>query len=220
LKIVVRLGGSILGSPPDASIVRSYSAIVSELSKRKHRMIIVVGGGGIARQYIEAARNMGLSHEDQDMIAIGASRLNARLVGMSLGIDKVALTPEEAISNVRRRPATVMGGLKPGITTDTVAAIVAEAWGSDLIVKASDQDGIYTADPRKNPSAKLLQTVPFTGAVEILAGEHSPGIHSIVDPVAMKRIAKNKLRLVVVNGNQPGNVLRAVAGEKVGTLVA
>jgi uridylate kinase len=219
LKIVMRLGGSILGSPPDADVVRRYSDVVSRALKQKHKVVVVVGGGVTARQYIDAARGIGLPHDQQDSIAIQASRLNARLVGMALGVDSVAITLRGAVSGVEKHRVTVMGGLKPGITTDTVAALVAEVWHSDLIIKASDQDGIYTADPRKHPDARLLPTVSYAMVVAILGGKHSPGIHSIVDPVAVERIAKKKLRLVVVKGDDPENVIRAINGEKVGTLV-
>jgi uridylate kinase len=219
LKIVLRLGGSILGSPPDAEVVKRYSDVVSRISRKGHKTVVVVGGGAIARQYIDAARSIGLPHEEQDSIAIQASRLNARLVGMSLGVDTVATSPRAAISDVAKHGVAVMGGLRPGITTDTVATLVGEAWKSDLIIKASDQDGIYSADPRKDPDAKLLRTISYSRVVEILGGRHSPGIHSIVDPVAVERISRSKLKLIVVNGNQPENVIRAISGERVGTAV-
>jgi len=215
----MRLGGSILGSPPDADVVRSYSDIVSRVLKQGHSVVVVVGGGATARQYIDAAKRIGLSHDEQDSIAIQASRLNARLVGMALGVDHVAVTLRGVISIVEKNRVAVMGGLRPGITTDTVATLVAEAWHSDLIIKASDQEGIYTADPRHHPEAKLLPAVSYAKLVEILGGEHSPGIHSIVDPVAVLRIAKNKLKLVVVKGGNPENVIRVINGEKVGTRV-
>lgn len=219
MKIVMRLGGSILGSPPDPDVVIRYSDVISRVLKQRHNVVVVVGGGATARHYIDAASRIGLPHKEQDSIAIQASRLNARLVGMALGIDNVAVTLSGAISGVRKHRVAVMGGLKPGITTDTVATLVAEAWRSDLIIKASDQEGIYTADPRKHPDAKLLSTVSYATVVEILGGKHSPGIHSIVDPIAVQRIAKNRLRLVVVKGDNPENVIRAINGEKVGTVV-
>lgn len=219
MKIIVRLGGSILGSPPDPDVVRLYSGVISRVLKQRHRVVAVVGGGTTARQYIDAAKKIGLPHKEQDLIAIQASRLNARLVGMALGVDGMAVTLDGVLSNVGKHRVAVMGGLKPGITTDTVATLVAEAWNSDLIIKASDQDGIYTEDPRKNPDARLLSTVSYARVVEILGGKHSPGIHSIVDPVAVERIANKKLKLVVVNGGDPENVIRAINGEKVGTTV-
>src|ERR1700733_1598909 len=98
----MRLGGSILGSPPDADVVKRYSEVTSEVLKQRHKVVVVVGGGNTARQYIDAARRMGLPHREQDLIAIQASRLNARLVGMSLGIDDVAVTLRGVISKVEK----------------------------------------------------------------------------------------------------------------------
>ena len=219
LKIVLRLGGSILGSPPEAGVVKAYSKVVSSVLKQKHDVVVVVGGGSVARQYINIAREAGLPPEAQDRIAIQVSRLNARLFGLSLGVDDVATTARAAVSEVKKHHIAVMGGLKPGITTDTVATLVAEAWHADLILKASDQKGIYTEDPRKSPSAKLLPAISYERLVEILGGEHSPGIHSIVDPVAVRRIAKSRIRLVVFKGDDPENVLRVINGERVGTTV-
>jgi uridylate kinase len=220
LKIVLRIGGSILGSPPDAGIVRGYSKTISKILQRKHDVVIVVGGGKIAREYINIAKEMGLSHEMQDSIAIQASRLNARVVGMSIGVDSVNDSLQSAITTANKKHVAVMGGLKPGITTDTVAALVASSWKSDLLVKASDQQGIYTADPRLDPNAEFLPTVSYKRIAEILGGEHSPGIHSIVDPVAVQIIARKKMRLAVVKGDHPDNVLRVIRGENVGTIVS
>jgi uridylate kinase len=219
LKIVLRIGGSILGSPPDGQVMANYAGVVTKALKRGHKVTIVVGGGSIARQYIEAAKKMGLQYREQDLIAIQASRLNARLVGMSLGFPDVPTTIGGAISRVVRDDVVVMGGLRPGITTDTVATLVAEAWRSDVIIKASNQEGIYTADPRLHKEARLLPKVSYAMLVAILGGKHTPGIHSIVDPVAVERIAKAKIKLIVVNGDKPENVLSAIQGKGVGTTV-
>ena len=218
MKIVLRIGGSVLGSPPDGGIIASYAAI-AEKALSKHKMVIVVGGGSIARQYIEAASKSGLGTEDQDLIAIEASRLNAKLVGMKLGSPDVPTTVETAISRVTKNGVVVMGGLRPGITTDTVATLVAEAWRSNLMIKASNQEGIFTADPRVHKRAQLLPRVSYPMLEAILGGRHAPGIHSIVDPVAVERIVKRRIKLVVVNGANPENVLSAIEGAPVGTTV-
>jgi uridylate kinase len=219
LKIVIRLGGSILGSPPDPVVAARYSDVISQVLKMGNQAIVVVGGGSTARHYIEAAKTLGLPHKEQDLIAIQASRLNARLFGMTLGLETVATTVSGALSAVQKRGVTVMGGLKPGITTDTVAALVAEDWSSDLIVKASDQKGIYTSDPRSDPNAKLLRKLSYARLSEILGGDHTPGIHSIVDPVAVRRIAGSKLKLVVFKGDRPQDLIRAIEGKTVGSTV-
>ena len=219
LKIVLRIGGSILGSPPDGDVMASYAGVVERALKERHRVAIVVGGGSVARQYIEAAKKMGLESRDQDWVAIQASRLNARLVGMRLGFPDVPTTISTAISRVTRDGVVVMGGLRPGITTDTVATLLAEAWRSDIMIKASNQEGIYTADPRLHKGAQLLPRVSYPMLLAILGGRHAPGIHSIIDPVAVERIAKHRIRLIVVNGSNPENVLSAIQGDVVGTTV-
>lgn len=209
----------MLGSPPEAAIAGAYAAVVQKILKRGHRVAVVVGGGRIARQYIESAKSLGLGAWDQDTIAIHASRLNAELIGLKLGAPRVAVSVKGVISRLAIGRVAVMGGLRPGITTDTVAALVAEAWPSDLMIKASDQDGIYTADPQMNKDAKLLRAISYSQLVKILGGEHSPGIHSIIDPIAVEHITKHRIRLVVINGGEPDNVLKAINGE-VGTTVS
>ena len=220
-KIILRIGGSVLGSPPKAKLLKDYAEAISEARKQGHSVGVVVGGGPVARAYIATAKELGLPREAQDTIAIEASRLNAKLVGMKLGVKRVSTTIQGMMLELGKNGTGVMGGLRPGITTDTVAAILGDAWRSDLLIKASDQDGVYTADPRTDKEAKLLHSLSYQELVRILGGaQHRPGIHSIVDPVAAKFIAKHKLTLVVTNGFFPSNVRKALLGERVGTLVS
>jgi uridylate kinase len=220
-KIVLRIGGSVLGSPPKAKLLQGYVEVIQEARKQGPSIGVIVGGGQVARSFIASARELGLAKEFQDMVAIDASRLNARLAAMKLGVKRVSTTIQGMAAELEKNKIGVMGGLRPGITTDTVGAILADAWRADLLVKATDQDGIYTADPRTDKEAKLLHSLPYQEFVKILGGSaHRPGIHSIVDPVAVRFIAKHKLKLVVTNGFSPGNVRKALLGERVGTLVS
>jgi uridylate kinase len=220
LKIVLRIGGSVLGSPLDLELLEEYKQVVSQLLKKHHKIAVVVGGGDVARQYIQSAKAMGLSHKEQDLVAIQASRLNARLVGLKFGAASVPSTVRGMLAQLERNGLAVMGGLRPGITTDTVAALIAGAWRSDILIKASDQEGIYTADPRLDTKARLLEHLSYEVLTKILGGEHTPGIHSIVDPVAVRHIAKRRLKLVVIDGRRPKRVLGAVKGEDVGSTVS
>jgi len=220
LKIVLRIGGSVLGSPPDPKLVQGYAEVVSTLTREGNTVAVVVGGGQISRKYIESAKGLGLSSYQQDTIAIHASRLNARLVAMKLGgVSSVPTSIESILQRLARNRIAVMGGLKPGITTDTVAAMLAQRWGADLVIKGSDQDGIYTSDPRLNRRAKKLDRISFERMRQILGGNHKPGIHSIIDPVAVEQLSKSHIKLIVLNGSDPKNTLRAARGGRVGTLV-
>jgi len=113
-----------------------------------------------------------------------------------------------------------MGGLKPGITTDAVAALVAERVDADLLVKGTDQEGVYDKDPRTHADAVKLDQLTFDDLPKIFGGSvHEAGIHQIIDPEAIKVLKRHHVKLIVVNGFKPENILAAVKGEKVGTLI-
>jgi uridylate kinase len=201
-------------------VVDGYARVVADLNSEGHSIAVVVGGGQVSREYIRSARQMGLSSYQQDTIAIHVSRLNARLVAMKLGgVSSVPTSIDGMLQRLAKNRVAVMGGLKPGITTDTVAAIVAQRWNADLLVKCSDQTGIYTADPRVDKKARKFDRLSYEKMKEILGGAHKPGIHKIVDPVAVEQLAVSRIRLVVLDGSNPKRVLKAVHGEKIGTLV-
>jgi len=221
MKAVLRIGGSVLGSPPSAKVVNAYADVISDLNHEGHSIAVVVGGGQVSRDYIKSASEMGLSPYQQDTVAIHASRLNARLVAMKLGgVSSVPTSIDGMLQRLARNRVAVMGGLKPGITTDTVAATVAQKWRADILVKASDQNGIYTEDPRRNKKAKKLDKITYEKMRQILGGSHRPGIHSIVDPVAVDQLIESRVRLVVLNGADARGVIKAIHGEKIGTLVS
>jgi uridylate kinase len=135
-------------------------------------------------------------------------------------VSSVPTSIDGMLQRLARNRVAVMGGLRPGITTDTVAAIVAQKWRADILVKASDQNGIYTDDPRKNKGAKKLDKITYERMKQILGGSHRPGIHSIIDPVAVDQLSELRVRLVVLNGLDPKGVVKAIHGEKIGTVVS
>jgi uridylate kinase len=113
-----------------------------------------------------------------------------------------------------------MGGLKPGITTDAVAALVVERIKADLLVKGTDQDGVYDKDPRKHADAVKLDHLSFDDLAKVFSeNKHKAGMHQIVDPEAVKVLKRGHMKLIVVNGFKPENLLAAVNGERVGTVI-
>ncbi len=210
-----------MGFPPDAMLLEGYADAVSQLTAEGNSVAVVVGGGTVSRKYIDSARRLGLSSYQQDTIAIHASRLNARLMAMKLGgVSSIPTSIEGLLQRLARNRVAVMGGLRPGITTDTVAALLAASWRADLLIKGSDQEGIYTSDPRINKRAKKLDKISHDELSEIIGGSHKPGIHSIIDPIAVERLLESRVKLIVLNGFEPKNVLKAARGTKIGTLVS
>ena len=224
MRLVVRIGGSVVASPPNTVLIGKYADLIKAVKAQGHEVAVVVGGGSLAREFIKIARDLGLEMQAQDEIAISCSRLFAQLFLKRLGeagCSKVAVTIEEAAKCLEEGKILVMGGLKPGITTDTVAALVAERVGADFMVKGTDQEGIYNKDPRKHPDALKLDCLSFEDLPKIFEENvHKAGIHQIVDPEAIKVLKRHRVKLVVFNGFKPENLLAAVKGEKVGTIIS
>src|SRR4030042_6323632 len=223
MRVVLRIGGSVVASPIDTELMGKYAELLKALRKQHHEVAAVVGGGKLAREFICIAKNLELDMQAQDEIAISVSRLFAELFLAKLGdsgCGKVAVTLDEAAECLRKGKIMVMGGLRPGITTDAVAALVAERVKADLLVKGTDQDGVYDKDPRKHADAVKLDRLSFDDLPRIFEeNKHKAGIHQIIDPEAVKVLKRERVKLIVVNGFKPENILAAVNGEKVGTVV-
>jgi len=224
VRLVVRVGGSVVASPFDAELMNRYVDLLLSLRRGGHVVVAVVGGGSLSRALIRTARAMGLGESEQDEVAISVSRLLAQLFVLKLGRGGAGVVPtsvEVAAELVGGGRVVVMGGLKPGMTTDTVAAMLADSIKADLLVKATDQDGIYDRDPRKFRDARLLCSLRFDDLGKLFeADRHRAGIHQVLDPEAVRLLQKRRIKTVVVNGSRPENVMRAVRGEKVGTVIS
>lgn len=223
MRIVLRLGGSVLASPVNIDLISRYVEIVKKLRNENHELVVIVGGGKLAREFIDIARKLKLNEADQDEIAISISRVYAQLF-LSKIIQqqkkKVVTSLREVLPYLQKEKLVVMGGLKPGITTDTVAALVAKKIKANLIVKGTNQDGVYNKDPRNNSDAIMINKLTFLELSRILQEtKHKAGIHQIVDPEAAKILKNQKITLIVVNGFTPNNILRAVKGENIGTKI-
>jgi len=223
MRIVLRIGGSVVASPVNTELMSKYAELLRTLKEQGHEVAVVVGGGSLAREFIAIAKKVGLDEQDQDEIAISVSRLFAQLFLKKLGElsgRKVALTLDDAAEFLSEGKIVAMGGLKPGITTDAVAALVAERVKADLLVKGTDQNGVYNKDPRKHADAVKLDRLSFDDLSNVFSeNKHKAGMHQIVDPEAVKVLKRERMKLIVVNGFKPENILAAVNGEKVGTVI-
>ena len=214
----------MVASPINTELMGKYSDVINAVKQQGNEVAVVVGGGALARQFIGIAKELNLDMTAQDEIAISCSRLFAQLFLKKLGnsaCSKVATTLEDAEQCLAEGKIVVMGGLKPGITTDTVAALVAERVRAELLVKGTDQDGVYDKDPRKHPDAVKLDKLSINDLSRVFEENvHKAGIHQIIDPEAIKVLKRKPLKLVVVNGFKPENLFAAIKGENVGTIIS
>ena len=223
MRLVLRIGGSVVASPINSALIYRYVDLLKDLRNRGHKVAVIVGGGAVARDFIRLAKDLGLDEKVQDNAAISVSRIFARLLLEKLGdvtCKNVPLTITDAKEYFKKTKIVVVGGLRPGITTDTVAALIAEKIEADLYVKATDQDGIYDKDPRRDSNAIKLERMSFSDLSRVLSHDkHQAGIHQILDPEAVKILKKGQVKVVIVNGFDPRNVSAAIEGKKVGTSI-
>jgi predicted uridylate kinase len=130
---------------PDAEVVGSVNTVVNR--------------GSTARHYISMARRLGVNESWSDLLGINISRINALLLNALLGditYNYIPRNVDEVLTAWSSGKVVTLGGLQPGQSTNAVAMIIAELVGADLVVNATDVDGVYDKDPKKYSDAKLL----------------------------------------------------------------
>ncbi|MGM0591921.1 MAG: UMP kinase [Halobacteriota archaeon] len=222
MRVVISIGGSVLAPDLDAGRVEEHASVVRSLATEGVELGVVVGGGGVARDYIMAARGLGANEVQLDHIGIDVTRINARLLIAALGsaVDPTpAHTYEEAWKSVRRGDVSVMGGVMPGQTTDAVAAALAPYNHADRLGYATSVDGVFDADPAEDESAQQLAELTAAELVDVVAPmSRDAGASAPVDLLAAKLIERSEMRTIVLDGTDPGAVETAVlTGEHTGT---
>lgn len=218
----MKLGGFAFPGEPGTLLVEEYVKLLKGLVGEYH-LVIVTGGGRVARIYIKAARGMGVSEALCDEIGILVSRLNARLLVDGLGeyaFPEIPVSVRELKHYFASGKIVAMGGLTPGHSTNAVAAIAAETVDAELLVNATNVQGVFSADPSKDKKAKKLDEVKVSKLTQILSSvDMTAGAYDLMDPLALRIIARSKIPTVILDGRTPANVTRALRNEHVGTRV-
>jgi uridylate kinase len=214
--IVLSVGGSILAKELNPDSFKGYADALKKLAK-EHEVVIVTGGGAAARDYINVARSTGANEVECDYLGIDITRLNAKLLISALGDAAYPEPPKdykEAQDKLSSGKIIVMGGVIPGQTTDAVSAILTEYLGASLLVIATAVDGVYSADPRKDPDAVKYETMTAKELVNtVMVTEMKAGSKSPVDPLAAKIIERCNIETIVMDGSNPQDVLKVIRDE-------
>jgi uridylate kinase len=211
--VVISLGGSILIPELKENRIQAYLPVLEKIAA-KHRLFVVVGGGGGARDYIGVARNLGIDEGTADEIGILVTRLNATLLISALGeaaYPKVAESHSEAKKFAESKKIVVMGGITPGQTTDAVAAVLAERVHADVFVNVTSVNGIYDKDPKEFPGAQRFNTLTPKELIAIVSqGGLGAGSHNVLDIIAARVVERSHIPLVVLDGTAPKNLSDAL----------
>jgi uridylate kinase len=229
-RVLLKLSGEALGGERDYGIdlevVRTIAAQIKRVHEMGVQIALVVGGGNIFRGL--AASNQGFDRATGDYMGMLATVINALALQDALertGIPARTMTaiqmPQVAEPYIRRRAVRHLekgrvvilaaGTGNPYFTTDTTAALRAVEIEADVILKATRVDGVYTADPKRDPKAVMLPRLDY---LEVL----NRGIE-VMDNTALTLCMDNDVPIVVFNLLTPGNIERVVLGEEIGTLV-
>ena len=230
-RILLKLSGEALRGDTDFGIDPKTVLEIAKQIKDVHdlgvEVGIVVGGGNIWRG--KTAEGLGMDRAQADYMGMLATIMNGLAVQDSLehlGFPTRAMTAlpinQVAEPYIRRRAirhlekgrvCIFVGGLgSPYFSTDTACVLRATEIGAEIVLMAKNgTEGVYDSDPRKNPNAKLYDSLTFS---EILAKNLA-----VMDSTAASLCKDNKLNIIVFNMNSKGNIVKAVKGEKIGTLV-
>jgi len=220
---VVSVGGSLFfGKKANTSLIAKLSETISNLQREGYKFVLVAGGGELAREYVAAAKNLGATNFEQDMVGIQVTRLNAKLLAKSIenAHDEVLTKVEDSKKILDAGKIPVFGGLLPLLTTDSVGALIAEYLNATF-VNLTNVDGIYSMDPKKNSRATFFPEINYTKLMSLmkLAGS-KPGQNLVLDLPCCLILRRSNLKAIVVNGEDLSNFEAAIKGEEFqGTVV-
>lgn len=232
-RILLKLSGeSLMGNknsfdPIDSSIIAQYAKEIKQITEAGVQVAIVIGGGNIYRGMNEA--DSGIERAQGDYMGMLATVING--IAMQSGLEKAgvytrlqsAIKMEQiaepyirrrAIRHLEKGRVVIFGAGtgNPYFTTDTAGSLRAIEIQADVILKGTRVDGIYTADPEKDPSATKYNSISFSECIQKNL--------KVMDMTAFTLCMENKLPIIVFDMNVAGNLLKIMQGEEVGTLVS
>jgi uridylate kinase len=229
-RILLKLSGeSLMGDNNfgmDSKVISQYAHSIKTITDLGVQVAVVIGGGNIYRGMNEAETGIERAHGDyMGMLAtvINGMALQAGLekAGVYTRLQSAIKMEQIAEPYIRRRAIRHLekgrvvifgaGTGNPYFTTDTAGSLRAIEINADVILKGTRVDGIYTADPEKDPSATKYDTITFQECL-------SKNLR-VMDMTAFTLCMENKLPIIVFDMNKPNNLKRVVTGEKVGTIV-
>jgi uridylate kinase len=231
-RVLLKLSGESFcsrgGFGIEGSALETAAKMISDVADLGPQIAVVVGGGNFLRggQFSE---NSHIPRHTADYMGMLATVINACALQETL---EKAGTPARVLSAIEVRAVcepfirrkclrhlehgrvTILAGGtgNPFFSTDTCAALRAAELDMDLIIKATKVDGVYTDDPVKNSSAKLLEELSYQDVLEKQL--------KVMDPAAVSVCSENSIPVIVLNVFRDGNIQKALFGEKVGTIIS
>ncbi|XP_021827447.1 uncharacterized protein LOC110768069 isoform X2 [Prunus avium] len=230
-RVLLKVSGEALAGDHtqniDPKVTMEIAREVASVTRLGIEVAIVVGGGNIFRGSSWAGSS-GLDRSSADYIGMLATVMNSiflqatmESIGIPTRVQTAFRMSEVAEPYIRRRAVRHLekgrvvifaaGTGNPFFTTDTAAALRGAEINAEVVLKATNVDGVYDDNPRCNPNARLLDNLTYQ---EVMSKDLS-----VMDMTAITLCQENNIPVVVFNLNKPGNISKAIKGEKVGTLI-
>jgi len=229
-RVLLKLSGEVLGGTQgygiDPKTITSIALEIKDVVASGVELALVIGGGNIFRGL--AASSKGMDRASADYMGMLATMINAlamqdalEQIGVFTRVQSAIAMQEVAEPYIRRRAIRHLekgrvvifgaGTGNPYFTTDTAASLRAMEIGADVILKGTKVDGVYSADPKKDPSAIRYSSLSYLQVLQ-------EGLQ-VMDATATSLCMDNNLPIVVFDVGVAGNVKRVVCGEEIGTIV-
>jgi uridylate kinase len=230
-RVLIKISGEALTGPDQLGIhpetVQSICSQIVEIKNLGIETAIVIGGGNIFRGL--SAAQLGMDRVIADSMGMLATVINSlammdTLEKMGCYTRVMSAVAIEAFTEpyIRRRAVRHLekgrlvifaaGTGNPYFSTDTAASLRAMEINAEVMIKATNVDGVYSADPKKDPKAKFYPRLKY---MDVLTCKLK-----VIDSTAVSLLMENNIPVRVINLNKPGNLKRAVVGEEVGTLIS
>lgn len=204
--VVISLGGSLINPREiDYNFIKNFKRIISSLTK-SYKFIIVTGGGKTARIYIDALSKEGVNEKLKSLIGIRITRLNAWFMTNFFGEScskTIAKSLKDLENLITKNKIVFCGALRyePHNTSDGTAAKIANHFKAEFI-NLTNVNGLYTKDPRKFKDAKFISKISLKDFHNITKKiKYKSGQHFVLDQNAAEIIKINKIKTVILNGN-------------------
>ncbi len=229
-RVLLKLSGEVLGGAQgygiDPQTITAIAMEIKDVVACGVELALVIGGGNIFRGL--AASSKGMDRASADYMGMLATMINSlamqdalEQIGVYTRVQSAIAMQEVAEPYIRRRAIRHLekgrvvifgaGTGNPYFTTDTAASLRAMEIGADVILKGTKVDGVYSADPKKDPGAVRYKSLSYLQVLK-------DGLQ-VMDATATSLCMDNNLPIVVFDLGVPGNVKRVVCGEEIGTIV-
>jgi molybdenum storage protein len=228
---VIKIGGQSLIDRGRAAVFPLLDELVANLAQ--HKMIIGTGAGTRARHAYSVGLDLGMPTGVLSILGTFVSMQNARMLHYLLAKHGIPFIEPVQFAQLpfylEERRAVIFFGMPPYIywqpnpalgrippnRTDTGVYLVSEVFGARSMIYVKDEDGLYTADPKKDPTAKFIPQITVE-ELEALDLDDVVVEHSVLE---MMKNAQHRRSIQIINGLVPGNLTRALNGEAVGTII-